>query len=1345
MFILNKEKYLLNENIKQAKSFLKKEYDLDVDQDKHVVFEYIKELLKKLPNLVYTFTKLIFKEGATDLVVEEARNIINWYKENKNIVKQLPKNLTQYESLEEISDDIVKLEDQIKIKKFYKSLYNSMRSEIDRLGEEDKEKFNQLALAFMDLDEEYQKLFTPLKYFEKNGISINEFLETLDKFINKSDVNERKKDVLDYVKEHKINIVYNENNVLVVETSDHKHVCNLGSDKWCIVYSDSYYDSYLNENKYNTQYFIFNFNLPASNPNSEFGITIDPTGKTLHGGSQNKNNSPVALDKIYEMTGIPSGLLGSKYEDIYNAINSGTLDMIEYAKNNGISKTIKKLEEPIKIGNTEVDIPKDSLQYFQEDNQENKILFNTIYYYNNLIDLLKDFRELKGTDEQGSFLKAFDKEASGKSIRDIFNTYEIVSAEKTIEEIGVGFLGIILASFNSNIQERTLEYLTGSNGGYLKLISEVSKTEPIDTPRNIIYESSYNMLSEGGFEPFYNILEKGNEVLYNVFENTKMELNFRDDMKLLTSEQYEKLLNIDQVAKNKELSMFTANIIKQEEAINLFDKDMFNLIGSKEFVKPLSEYLSNMGSLTKVNETIRKIQKLDKENYPYLRDVANEFKLDKTIITTVINDLMKISETEELLTYIINNEYILSWLILDLSVVLKAQKKEAFDLKELYTIIIILKMVRSNASARHISKIVSESIIKIDGIDDASIIQDQINDLRDNKEDNFKELQIYFNMSNIYGGMKNKPTLKEYENEINVFLGEILDMLFNGDRIFKTFGEYYTFFGQYDKLIKRDYLTINDDNDDNDSDYLSENIHSVIINWVGNNEKKILSKYSENKIGLDTMITKYIKEYSMDKLSEELYYENQTEDLDVIKIIGYSIDKDEELLESLLNEGNSFALLSLVYYDSKYNEYLYKNIGMEYDEEEENWVYISDWETIEGLFDQSDYGNFSLENYYEMFESNFNDFDYFNDSYDGGLNEISITNLENIIKIIKAAGLEIDTSILDKYTNQNYDYKESQDIYKEDKELVALRDDVESILKMNYDVDDEDFYEKFDPDSIISEYNFSYNMVENDAQAYNWYKLTLNRLSDILKYLKSGDIAKETKDGLKVIPDIWEMCNNDYFLINLRDYSGLEKFDISNMFKAYTEAVGLFDPYSGDNYISFIENDFEHFNEEFNNRLYDLLPQEANESVVLKYSDFIKEELDQRFIGEFEDEDRAEEEWEWYNNMIKDLNKNGGEVYRLVFLDNISDLDDKELGEHWCLEFDQLSIFYDSLEGAEGELPYLIKGYLKPNQIDVDKSIETSKELPHELEVNLKGEPFKFEVSAYRGTPKADSIWNNRI
>ena len=157
---------------------------------------------------------------------------------------------------------------------------------------------------------------------------------------------------------------------------------------------------------------------------------------------------------------------------------------------------------------------------------------------------------------------------------------------------------------------------------------------------------------------------------------------------------------------------------------------------------------------------------------------------------------------------------------------------------------------------------------------------------------------------------------------------------------------------------------------------------------------------------------------------------------------------------------------------------------------------------------------------------------------------------------------------------------------------------------------------------------------------------------------------------------------------------------------------------------------------------------------VIKYNDFKLNEKSieelghpDRFKSEFSDDTDAVQDLKYYTDMINNLQENGGLVYRLIFLEDVSNLDTDDLGEHWCLEYTQLSNFYDSLNSDMNEdmLPYYITGYLKPGQINEDYSYGSYEELPHELEVNLISDPEKYELKIYRDTIDADQRWENKL
>ena len=299
-------KFLLLENIQQAKAILRKK---GLNPDEEDGFEVIKTKLESVPNLIGFFTHLRYEMGEDIRVLTP---LMDWIINNRNLVGQLPQNILQYDTAEDLDDDIKALGRKLLIKKFYNSLYRSMKERVNKLEDDKRKEFDELSLAFMELPEDTRKLFTPLAYFEKNNISIEQFIESLKSFIETESVNQDKQAILDKLKKHegKYKVAYDKDNVLAIQSNNKEVICDIGSQNWCIVYNpDSYANSYYGPRTNNTQYVVFNFNLPSSADNSMFGVTVTEEGGTKYGGSQNKRNQGVSLENILSYTGIPKGVL----------------------------------------------------------------------------------------------------------------------------------------------------------------------------------------------------------------------------------------------------------------------------------------------------------------------------------------------------------------------------------------------------------------------------------------------------------------------------------------------------------------------------------------------------------------------------------------------------------------------------------------------------------------------------------------------------------------------------------------------------------------------------------------------------------------------------------------------------------------------------------------------------------------------------------------------------------------------------------------------------------------------------------------------------------------------------
>lgn len=116
----------------------------------------------------------------------------------------------------------------------------------------------------------------------------------------------------------------------------------------------------------------------------------------------------------------------------------------------------------------------------------------------------------------------------------------------------------------------------------------------------------------------------------------------------------------------------------------------------------------------------------------------------------------------------------------------------------------------------------------------------------------------------------------------------------------------------------------------------------------------------------------------------------------------------------------------------------------------------------------------------------------------------------------------------------------------------------------------------------------------------------------------------------------------------------------------------------------------------------------------------------------FADMERSKQDLNWYLEIISELQKTGGEVYRLVFLKDKSDLNTDELGDHWTLQND-FGGFYNSLRDdywEDGLYPYVITAKIEPNSINVYDSLEYYTELPNELEINLTKQPIDFTIQS---------------
>jgi len=314
----------LNENVQQAKVYLK---NLALKKKKEIAgetegpvglsadevraaetnpnFVKIKDMCRENPGYTYLFTKIFFDEYKEDTErFVDLQNLYNEIRSLGNLIKELPMPLDRYAAIkptdddsrpisERIQDDIEKVKLNRTFKKFYDQLYGSQKEWVDKASLQQKERLKGIGVGFSEMgkddngkvDEKYQKslhrvFFSKIKDYKSldqiidaavnyiKSVNNNQF----SKFIKKiDDVNGR------FGQQNGARIVYDQDGYLVIEV--YSYIANRelnGHTSHCIARSGGYWDNYLED--YNKQYYVYNFNLEPTDPNSVIGMTIRPDG-----------------------------------------------------------------------------------------------------------------------------------------------------------------------------------------------------------------------------------------------------------------------------------------------------------------------------------------------------------------------------------------------------------------------------------------------------------------------------------------------------------------------------------------------------------------------------------------------------------------------------------------------------------------------------------------------------------------------------------------------------------------------------------------------------------------------------------------------------------------------------------------------------------------------------------------------------------------------------------------------------------------------------------------------------------------------------------------------------------
>jgi len=327
----------LNENIKQANTFLqnkalaekKKRFEkegsdiskvgLNADEIRLALsdpnYTKIKDMLGDNQALVYTFTKFFYEDLSSldeKTRFEELQILLNKLKKLRSSLSNLPKPIDYYVSKaandeerklaeeegrqyrpakERLDDDLRGLERGIAYNKWVAELLSWQKEWVDNATTQQKDRIQNIAVAFdqygtdengvKDLAKnkaltkfffvkikDYKNLADLLKAAEDNIKATNN--ASFEKFVvSMQNVNKKYGDALGCEQ------LYLNDGILIIEVRSFAANKELNANtEHCITRTIGHWETYVGEEKFTKQFYIYNFNLPPTDNKSVIGITI---------------------------------------------------------------------------------------------------------------------------------------------------------------------------------------------------------------------------------------------------------------------------------------------------------------------------------------------------------------------------------------------------------------------------------------------------------------------------------------------------------------------------------------------------------------------------------------------------------------------------------------------------------------------------------------------------------------------------------------------------------------------------------------------------------------------------------------------------------------------------------------------------------------------------------------------------------------------------------------------------------------------------------------------------------------------------------------------------------------
>lgn len=243
------------------------------------------------------------------LTIEDITSLYNYIKQNKESVKLLPKPIFNYQRYRDLRADLDRIEKQKSVRQLYKELPSKLKQEVNNLKDVELEKFNDVGLKFIKLEDNQKKFF---KKTISGYNNINDLIDRLNAYVISIENGEDMISVYNKIENTdgaEVVHVDKEKNILIAFIRKFDASMKLGcTTSWCITRDRHYWTDYKKGG--NAYFFIWDFNYSSENPEYLVGTAYNkdnPSNSQTH----IKNNQSANLLSIFNKKSLDMSVLSN--------------------------------------------------------------------------------------------------------------------------------------------------------------------------------------------------------------------------------------------------------------------------------------------------------------------------------------------------------------------------------------------------------------------------------------------------------------------------------------------------------------------------------------------------------------------------------------------------------------------------------------------------------------------------------------------------------------------------------------------------------------------------------------------------------------------------------------------------------------------------------------------------------------------------------------------------------------------------------------------------------------------------------------------------------------------------